>query len=59
VEGGDGFTLWGTDNIQNAAHIDAVVLDVTLPAVPEPATFTFAALALLSLGFVGWRRRRR
>ncbi|MCX6880148.1 MAG: Ig-like domain-containing protein [Verrucomicrobia bacterium] len=31
VEGGDGFTLWGTDNIGQAAHIDAVVLDVTLP----------------------------
>jgi hypothetical protein len=30
VEGGNGFTLWGTDNIENAAHIDAVVLDVTL-----------------------------
>ena len=29
VEGGDGFELWGTDNIGNAAHIDAVVLDVT------------------------------
>ena len=32
VTGGDGFVLWGTDNVGNAAHIDAVVLDVTLPA---------------------------
>ena len=26
--------------------------------VPEPSTFTLAALGLLSLAFVGWRRRR-
>jgi hypothetical protein len=60
VEGGDGFQLWGTDNVGNAAHIDAVVLDVTLPsAIPEPASSALAAFGLLSLGFVGWRRRRR
>jgi len=28
-------------------------------AVPEPSTVTLATLGLLSLGFVGWRRRRR
>jgi hypothetical protein len=33
VEGGNGFTLWGTDNIGNAAHIDAIVLDVSGKAV--------------------------
>ena len=27
--------------------------------VPEPSTFGLAALGLLSLSFVGWRRRRR
>ena len=27
--------------------------------VPEPTTLTLATLGLLSLGFVGWRRRRR
>ena len=36
VEGGDGFTLWGTDNVANAAHIDAVVIDVS-GAVSESA----------------------
>jgi hypothetical protein len=29
------------------------------PAVPEPSTFGLAALSLMSLGLVGWRRRRR
>ena len=37
VTGGDGFTLWGTDNIANAAHIDAVVLDVTGAVAVDPA----------------------
>jgi len=27
--------------------------------VPEPGTFVLATLGLLSLGLVGWRRRRR
>ena len=36
VEGGDGFELRGTDNQGNAAHIDAVVIDVTLPATGAP-----------------------
>ena len=31
--------------------------NVTL--IPEPSTFVLAALGLLSLGFVTWRRRRR
>jgi hypothetical protein len=30
-----------------------------LTIVPEPSTFGLAALGLLSLGFVGWRRHRR
>jgi hypothetical protein len=35
VGGGDGFELWGTDNVGNAAHIDAVVIDYQVPsAVP-------------------------
>lgn len=35
VGGGDGFELWGTDNVGNAAHIDAVVIDYQAPsAVP-------------------------
>jgi hypothetical protein len=28
-------------------------------AVPEPSAFVLSALGLLSLGFAGWRRRRR
>ena len=27
--------------------------------IPEPSTFSLAALGLLSLGFIGWRRRSR
>ncbi len=27
-------------------------------AVPEPATFVLAALGLVALGLVGWRRRK-
>jgi len=62
VTGGDGFELWGTDNIGNAAHIDAVVLDVTLPGgpvIPEPSTFVIWALGLLALAWYGWRSRGR
>lgn len=33
VGGGDGFELWGTDNVGNASHIDAVVIDYQLPSV--------------------------
>ncbi len=38
VAGGDGFELTAIDNLGNAAHVDAVVLDVTLPGggPPEP-----------------------
>jgi len=35
VEGGDGFELWATDNIGNAAHIDAVVIDVEMYTDPN------------------------
>ena len=31
VEGDDGFEVWATDNVGNAAHIDAVVIDTTFP----------------------------
>lgn len=62
VEGGDGFQLTGFDNIQNAAHIDAVILDVTLPsaAVPEPASVAIWSLIGLGLaGFGVYRARRK
>jgi len=32
---------------------------VFVQSTPEPSTFTLSALGLLSLSFVGWRRRRR
>jgi MYXO-CTERM domain-containing protein len=33
--------------------------DLQGPVVPEPGSITIAALGFLSLGIVGWRRRRR
>ena len=35
------------------------VVDAQAEAVPEPSTYILATLGLLSLVFVGWRRRRR
>ena len=61
VADGDGFELTAIDNLGNAAHIDAVVIDVTLPAaVPEPASV--AIWSLLGLGLTGfgvYRARRK
>jgi MYXO-CTERM domain-containing protein len=39
---------------------DNLSLDFTAASpVPEPSAFTLSLLGLLSLGFIGWRRRRR
>jgi hypothetical protein len=35
------------------------LLTLNANGIPEPSTFALSALALFSLGFVGWRRRRR
>lgn len=53
VEGGDGFQL-RQDRNPNTAHLDAVIIDVTLPGIPEPSS-----LALLGLGGLLVARRRR
>jgi MYXO-CTERM domain-containing protein len=49
-------TLDGLDAGQQGA---AVPFGSYVLGVPEPSTFTLAALGLTALGFVGWRRRRR
>lgn len=33
VEGGNGFEVWATDNAGNAAHLDAVVIDISFPII--------------------------
>ena len=40
------------------AHYDGLTITGNA-IIPEPSTFALTALGLLSLGFVGWRRRRR
>lgn len=47
------------DEALNAAQIYALANPVSSVVVPEAATGALAALGLLSLGFVCWRRRRR
>jgi hypothetical protein len=42
--------------------LDEIVINGVIPsaaAIPEPSTFALAALGLLGLGLVGWRRRRK
>jgi len=45
-----------TGNTPNKWMLDEVTINGSL--VPEPSTFALIALGLLSLGLVGWRRRR-
>jgi hypothetical protein len=62
--GNDGRTVGATDkNIEgliDEVRISSVArgADEFIFGVPEPSTFVFASLALLSLGVIGWRRRR-
>jgi hypothetical protein len=53
VENWDGLWL----DVQFGAQLDNIA--ITAFTVPEPSTFALAAFGLLSLGLVGWRRRRR
>jgi len=50
----DEVALYGSvlDTATLQGHLDQIL-------IPEPSTFSMAALGLLSLGLVGWRRRRR
>lgn len=49
----------GDPNDYHRLGLSGFQIQSVAPAVPEPATFGLAALGLLSLGFAGWRRRRR
>lgn len=57
----DEIQVWGGNSFATgtftAATISGVMFDSHI--TPEPSTFVLALLGLLSLGFVGWRRRRR
>lgn len=55
--GGQGFARFYDETFGTLG--DRPELIVTFSPIPEPSTFTFSTLGLLSLGFVGWRRRQR
>ena len=43
----DGFNSWALESVSAASFSD--------PAVPEPSTWAMMLMALMGLGFVGWR----
>ena len=49
------------DEVVNGLDVDPFVAAVVggTQQIPEPSTLLLAALGLLPLSFVGWRRRRR
>ena len=57
---GNGEARWFAGRIDDVRFYDGVLSadQVAALIVPEPSTFALAALGLLSLGFVAWRRRR-
>jgi hypothetical protein len=59
IENGDRFTISIQGNRSDGnpfLMMSGLTFDVV---VPEPSTFLLAALGLIPLGLVGWRRRRR
>jgi hypothetical protein len=53
------FVINNADAVAGPTGLRVANLSGSFSLVPEPSTGSLATLGLLSLGFVGWRRRRR
>jgi hypothetical protein len=51
--------LLTTNDADGFVLADSIAIRQLPAAIPEPSALALSALAILSLGFVGWRRRRR
>lgn len=58
IRGSEGFTSTFKDfnSVESGLPAELVITQI---AIPEPSTGTLTTLVVLSLGCVGWRRRRR